>query len=117
MPEEQNISKTPRTRTRAPAIDPVEREKQIIARVIDSVERKAEQGTLPTAVMVHYLRLATEKEKLEREKLRKEIALLEAKKQVADASMRMEQIAKEAIEAITSYGSSINRDMDFDESK
>ncbi len=117
MSEAYNFSEPRRTRKQAPAIDPEEREKQLIALVVDDTERKIRAGKAPTAVVLHYLKLASAREKLEREKLRKEIALLETKKQVGDASLRMEELAKGAIEAITTYGASINRDDSVVESK
>lgn len=117
MSEAQNYSGSPRKRAKAPAIDPEEREKQLIALAVDDVERKIRSGRAPTAVLVHYLKLATAKEQLEKEKLRKEIALLESKKLLADSTVRMEELSVKAIQAISSYGSSINREdaMEVDE--
>lgn len=102
-------------RLKAPATDPQEREKQLIALAVDDAEKKIRSGKAPTAVLVHYLKLATAREALEKEKLRKEIALLESKKQLADSSMRMEELLKEAMAAMTSYGASINQEDTFDE--
>lgn len=104
-----------RRRLKAPAVDPQEREKQLIALAVDDAERKIRSGKAPTAVLVHYLKLATAREALEKEKLRKEIALLESKKQLADSSMRMEELLKEAMAAMASYGASINQEDTFDE--
>lgn len=110
MPDEQNFSDRYKRHVKAPAIDPEEREKQLISLAVSESERKLRSGNAPTALLIHYLKLATAREALEKEKLRKEIALLETKKQVADAAMHMEEMYTRAIEAMTTYGSSINRE-------
>lgn len=110
MSEGQEVMRPRRTRMKAPAITPEEREKQLISLAVDDVERKLRDGRAPTAVLVHYLKLATTREELEKKKLEKEIALLESRKQVADSSMRMEQLIQNALSALTTYGSSINSD-------
>lgn len=110
MSDDENYQRSGRARRKAPATTPEEREKQLIALAVDAAEEKIRSGKVPTAVLVHYLKLATVREELEKEKLRKEIALLETRKQVADSSMRMEELYASAIKAITTYGSRINSD-------
>lgn len=110
MSELQITSGLHRARAKAPAVDPEEREKQLIALAVDDVERKIRSGRAPTAVLVHYLKLATARENLEKEKLRREIQLLESKKQLADSAIRMEELSRDAIAAISTYGASINHE-------
>ena len=113
MSEAEKISDPSRRRVKAPAVDPDEREKQLISLAVDNAERQLRSGKAPTAVVVHYLKLATARETLEKEKLRKEIALLETKKQVADSAMHMEELFSDAIRAMSEYGVSINRPEDI----
>lgn len=115
MSKAEKISYECNWRVQAPAVDPEEREKQLIALAVDDVERKIRSGKAPTAILVHYLKLATARENLEKEKLRKEIALLESKKLVADSAMHMEELFTNAIEAMSEYGASINRRDDYED--
>lgn len=101
----------------APAIDPEDRENQMISMAVSITEQKMRDGTAPTALIIHYLKLATTREQLEKKKLEKEISLLESKKAAADSAIRIEELYAGAIEAMTAYGSSINREdeVDWDE--
>ena len=99
-------------RNRAPAISVEDRENQMIAMAVSTAEEKMRNGTAPTAIVVHYLKLATVQAQLEKKKLEAEIALLESKKAQADSSVRLEELYADAIRCMTQYGSSINRDDD-----
>lgn len=101
-------------RERAPAIDPEDREKQLIAMAVSIAEKRMREGTASNQLIIHYLRLATTREELEKQKLQREIALLESKKQAADSAVRIEELYAGAIQAMTTYGSSINRDDEAD---
>ena len=61
-----------------------------------------------------YQEYLEEQEELEKQKLQREIALLESKKQAADSAVRIEELYAGAIQAMTTYGSSINRDDEAD---
>ena len=63
-----------------PALTPEARENQLIFLATDLAEQQLRNGTASTQVIAHYLRLGTERERLERAKLEKEVALLDAKK-------------------------------------
>lgn len=117
MSETSNFSDQYKRRAKAPAIDPEEREKQLISLAVNNAERRLMSGTAPTAIVVHYLKLASAREELEKEKLRKEIALLETKKLVADSAMHIEELYTNAIKAMTTYGSSINNESSVEESE
>lgn len=57
----------------------------------------------PVQLILHFLRLATEKTMLEREKLRRETTLLAAKAKSVEASNNQEELVREAIAAMTDY--------------
>lgn len=91
---------------RRPATSPEARENQMINLAVNLAEKQFIEGTASSAVMVHYLKLATEKEKLERLKLERDIGLTEAKAKNMVKEQESERIAKDAIEAMKSYGAS-----------
>lgn len=80
-----------------------ERENQMISLATDEAERRIRNGTATSQLLVHYLKLGTEKAKLENEKLRAENQLLIEKAEVAKASKQSAEIYKEAITAFKKY--------------
>lgn len=104
----KDICESQKHRKRARAVDPSVREQQLISLAVDEAERKLMAGTASDRVIIHYLNLATGKEKLEREKLECEIELLKAKKSEIESASKIEEMYSQAIEAMTRYGRSIN---------
>ena len=90
-------------RSSAPAATPEAREQQLINKAVTLAEKQLEDGTASAAVITHFLKLATEKEKLERQKLEKENKLLEVKASSITQAQDTESLAKQALEAMTSY--------------
>lgn len=80
-----------------------DREKQIIAKAVDLAEKKIEDGTASSQIICHYLKLATEEQRLDNKKREKEIELLEAKKDSIETEQKREEIFEEALSAFTSY--------------
>lgn len=94
------------SRTSAPSLDPESREKQLIAKAVALAERQLEDGTASAAVIVHYLKMASKREVIEREILEKQKALITAKTESISQVKENEQLAKAAIEAMKQYGPS-----------
>lgn len=69
-------------------------------------EKQLAEGTASSAVITHYLKLGTTRERLEKEKLAKENELLKAKTEALASSARVEELYKQALDAMRSYGSS-----------
>jgi hypothetical protein len=88
---------------RAPATTMEGRENQLIALAVDVAEQQMRQGKASAQVITHFLKLATVREGLEREKLRKENVLLEAKTKSLASSDKMEKLYAEALKAMRSY--------------
>lgn len=60
-------------------------------------------------VVTHYLKLGTHREKLEREKLMRENELLKAKVEAVASAGRIEELYRDALNAMRSYGGSDDR--------
>ena len=98
-------SETSERLRRAPATTPEGRENQLIAAAVDLAEKQILEGTASSQVLTHYLKLATTREQLEKEKIRNENELLKAKVDSIKSAERMEQLYENAIEAMRGYSS------------
>ena len=103
-------SDQPRMRRRAPALDPAAREQQLISMAVDLAEKKLMDGTASNQLICHYLKLASTREQLEKDKIRKEILQLDAKTQAIQSTARLEDLFLKATNAMKTYGASINKD-------
>ena len=92
-----------KTRKTRPAISPEARENQMIAKAIDLAEKQLDEGTASSQVITHFLKLATSKAQLEKEKLERENALLKAKTDSIEAQQRSDELFNNAIEAMKRY--------------
>ena len=89
---------------RPPATTPEARENQMVALAIDLAEKQLSEGTASAQVITHYLKIATSREKLEREKLERENELLRAKSEAYESSKNVEKLYQSALDAMKSYG-------------
>lgn len=97
----------------SPANTPEARENQLIAAAVNLAERQLLEGTASPSVITHYLRLASGRERLEREKLERENEVLRAKAEAYESNKKTEELYAQAIEAMRSY-SGFNDDDDED---
>lgn len=88
---------------RPPARTPEEMENRLISMAFETAERQLAEGTASSQVVTHFLKLATAKESLEKEKLRAENDLLKAKAENIKASRDREELYAEALEAMRKY--------------
>lgn len=96
-----------------PAIDPEARENQMIALAVDLAERQLQEGTASSQVITHFLKLGTTKAELEKEKLRRENKVLEAKAKAYESGEEMKEMYENAIKAMRDYaGHGDNNDYD-----
>lgn len=86
-----------------PALTPETREQQLISKAVDLAERQIDEGTASSQIIVHFLKLGTEKAKLEREKLKQENLLTQAKIESLQSSARVEELYAQAIDAMRRY--------------
>lgn len=85
------------------AIDPKDRENQLIALAVDLAEKQLLEGTASSQVITHYLKLATEKERLEREILAEQAKLVAAKTEAIESAKQTEVLYREALSAMRAY--------------
>lgn len=79
------------------------REAQLVNLAIDLAEEQLRNGTASSQVIVHYLKLGTEKEKLERKKLEMETEKLKAQADAFRSSSEMKDLYEKAIRAFGIY--------------
>ena len=95
-------SSSPPSRSR-PAITPEARENQMISLAVDLAEQQLRDGTASSQVITHFLKLATAKERLEREILEKQKDLVTAKTEALQSQKRVEALYSEALKAMRNY--------------
>ena len=86
-----------------PALTPEARENQLIALAIDLVEQRLIDGTASSQETTHFLKLASSKAKLEKERLELENELTKAKTKSIQQSDRLEALYIDAIDAMRRY--------------
>lgn len=92
-----------KSRRRVPARTPEARENQMINLAVDLAEKQLREGKASSQVITHYLKLATEKERLERRRIEADIQLSEAKIKNMNTLANLETMFGEAINAMKSY--------------
>lgn len=91
-----------------PALTPEARENQLIAKAMNEAERRIDDGTASSQLLSHFLKLGTEKARLEKEKLRRESILLEAKVEQLESSKRLEALYENAMKALKGYRTDVD---------
>lgn len=86
-----------------PATTSEGRENQLISLAMDLVEKKLRAGTASAQEVVHFLKLATTREALEQERLKRENLLLSAKVDSIASSKRIEELYETALNAMREY--------------
>jgi hypothetical protein len=92
-----------KTKRRPPATTPESRENQMIALAVDVAEQQLSEGTASSQVITHYLKLGSTKETIEKQKLQEELLLLKAKTEAMASSKRVEELYKNALDAMRNY--------------
>lgn len=98
------------SKKRPPAKTPEARENQVIALAYDLAEKQIAEGTASSQVITHFLKLGTLKEQLDREKLQEEVKYLKAKTGGIEAQGRIEELYKEALNAMRKYSGQVEDD-------
>lgn len=84
-------------------ITPEARESRMISKAMDLAEKQLEEGTASSQVITHFLKLATAKAELEKEKLRIENKKTEAQIKSIESGDEMKALYENAIKAMKNY--------------
>ena len=96
--------KAEKPKRRAPRT-PEEMENHMISLATKLAEKQLEEGSASTAVIVHYLKQATIREQLEKEKIEHENELLRARTENLESQKENEILYREALNAMKNYSS------------
>jgi hypothetical protein len=88
---------------RPKAKTPEARERQMVAQAFDLAEKQIIDGTASSQVITHFLKLGSEREKLERQKIALEAKLLNAKVEGMASQAQSEEMYKKALNAMRAY--------------
>lgn len=94
-------SKTPR---RPPATSPEDSERRLQALAFEVAERQLRDGTISSTVLAQLVKSGTQRERLEQERLKREVDLLQRKAEGMESAIRMEEKYDAAIAAMRAYG-------------
>lgn len=99
-------------RQRPPATTPEARENQMISLAVDLAEKQLINGTASSQVVTHFLKLASSKERLEKEMLEQQVELVKAKTEAIQASKDVKELYLNALDAMRKYTGSGRGDED-----
>ena len=98
----------------APPATPEAKEDQMIDLAMRAAEEQLRNGTASTQVIVHFLKLGSTKERLEKEMLSKKTELVTAQTEALKSQKRVEELYENALKAMKIYsGSSEEEDEDI----
>lgn len=86
-----------------PALSNESKEKEMINLALERAEQQLRDGTASSQVIVHFLKLGSSQQKLENEKLRKEIEQMNAKIEQLQSAKRIEELYSDALAAMKEY--------------
>lgn len=97
-----------RTRRRRPATSPEQREVELQGLAYDLAEEQIQNGTASSQVITHFLKAGSARERLEQERMRHEIELMEVKKDQLEGQKRVEELFVNALDAMRGYRGALN---------
>lgn len=102
-------------KTRRTALTDEGRENQLISLAMDLAERQLRDGTATSQVMTEFIKAGSSKGKLERERLENENSMLRAKVEQLASSSRIEEMYKDAIQAMRGYSGQDEEEEDHED--
>ena len=97
------------------AATPEAREDQLIALAVDLAEEKLRNGTASNSMIIHYLKLGSTKERLEKEILAEQKELVKAKTESLKSAKQIEDLYRNALDAMRSYSGQDKKEEEDDE--
>lgn len=104
---------TPRRRT--PARTPVEHESVLISKSLKLIEKQIDEGSVSSAVLSIYAKAGTERDRLEKERLRNENALLLKKVETMEAAVDVKNLMTEALQVFRGYAGEEDDEDEYDD--
>lgn len=101
--ENSNTIQGNKVRKLRPALSPEAREQQLISLAVDQAEKQLREGTASSQVITHFLKMGSTRERIEKEILEKQRELISAKTQALQSAERVEELYKNALEAMRNY--------------
>lgn len=100
-------------RRRSPARTPEERESVLISKSLNLIERQIDDGTVSSTVLSIYAKAGTERDRLEKERLVKDIDVLTKKVETMESAVDLKNLMDEALGAFKGYsGQRVDDDED-----
>ena len=84
----------------------------MIALAVDLAEKQLSEGIASSQVISHFLKLGSTKERIEKEILQEQKELLKAKTEAIQSGKRVEELYKNALDAMRIYGGQRRDDID-----
>lgn len=91
----------PRRRSRPKT--PLEHESLLISKSLNLIEKQIDDGSIPATVLAIYAKAGTERERLEKERLHNENAVLRKKLETMEAAIDVKNLMEEALYAFKGY--------------
>lgn len=76
---------------------------QLANAAYDLAEEQIDSGTASSQVITHFLKMGSSRERLEQERMRHEVELMEVKKEQLEGQKRVETLYADALEAMRGY--------------
>jgi hypothetical protein len=88
---------------RRPATSPEAREMQLADAAYDLAEDQIRSGTASSQVITHFLKAGSTRERIEQDRMRHEVELMEVKKQQLEGQKKIEELYMNALSAMRGY--------------
>src|SRR4051794_27977531 len=86
-----------------PATSPEGREHELASAAYDLAEEQIKSGTASSQVITHFLKVGSTRERIEQERMRHEVELMEVKKEQLEGQKKVEELYVNALEAMRGY--------------
>lgn len=91
------------SRRRSPAKTPEERESQLISKSLNLIEKQIEDGSISSTVLAIYAKASTERDRLEKDRLRNENEVLKKKVESMEAAIDVKNLLEDALGVFRGY--------------
>lgn len=112
MAKKKETTPSGKARKLRPPLTPEAQENRMISLAMNLAEKQLLEGTASAQVITHFLKIGTEKERLERISLEKDILLKSAKTEAIENAAKMDELYEKAMVAFTKYRGDYSDDTD-----